>query len=84
VRELTDQLCEQARRAGIEIYSSRRDEEWSGIVSLIVPGVEPRAVVRRCREQGMVINQRAGRVRVSPHCYNTPEEIDQLVRLLVV
>ena len=41
-----------------------------------------RQLVRRCREQGIVINQRAGRVRVSPHCYNNAEEIDRLVEIL--
>jgi len=39
-------------------------------------------VVRRCQDQGIVLNLRAGRLRVSPHCYNTPEEIDRLVPTL--
>jgi selenocysteine lyase/cysteine desulfurase len=82
VLELTDYLCEQSRRAGLTVYSSRRPEDRSGIVSLIVPGGEPRQLVRRCRDAGVVINQRAGRVRVSPHCYNTAEEIDRLISLL--
>ena len=38
--------------------------------------------VRHCREHGLVINQRAGRLRVSPHCYNTTDEIDRLLDLL--
>ncbi len=82
VRELTDYLCAGVRRAGLEVFSSRRLEDWSGIVSLTVPGVEPRSVVRRCRDAGIVINQRAGRVRVSPHCYNNREEIDRLLGVL--
>lgn len=82
VLALTDHLCEQAQRAGLQVYSSRRPDERSGIVSLIVPGIEPRERVRRCRHEGIVINQRAGRIRVSPHCYNTIEEIDRLIDLL--
>lgn len=82
VWELTEQLCEQARRAGLVVHSSRQGEDWSGIVSLIVPGCDPRALVRRCRDQGIVINQRAGRLRVSPHCYNSTAEIDRLVEVL--
>jgi selenocysteine lyase/cysteine desulfurase len=82
VRELTDYLCEQARQRGLTVFSSRLPEEWSGIVSLIAPGSEVRPLVRRCRDAGIVINQRASRLRVSPHCYNTTEEIDRLLDVL--
>ncbi len=81
VLELTDYLCERARTAGLGVYSSRRPGEASGIVSLT--GVaDPPAAVRRCRAAGVVINHRAGRVRVSPHAYNTTDEIDRLINLL--
>jgi selenocysteine lyase/cysteine desulfurase len=83
VLELTDALCERARSAGLEVFSSRAPGERSGIVSLVPPrGKEPHALKKRCRDAGIVINLRAGRLRVSPHCYNTPEEIDRLVRAL--
>jgi len=81
VRELTDYLCEGARSAGLGVYSSRREGEWSGIVSLLVPG-DVGGLVRRCRDGGVVVNQRQGRLRVSPHAYNTTDEIDQLLDLL--
>jgi selenocysteine lyase/cysteine desulfurase len=83
VLELTDHLCRRAQQAGVEVYSSRRPEDKSGIVSLIVPGADVRQTVRYCRERGLVINQRAGRLRVSPHCYNTPEELDRLVEVIL-
>jgi selenocysteine lyase/cysteine desulfurase len=83
ILELTDHLCEAARRAGLTVFSSRRPEERSGIVSLLPPaGAEPRRLVRRCREAGVVINHRAARLRLSPHCYNTTEELDRAVELL--
>jgi selenocysteine lyase/cysteine desulfurase len=77
VLELTDYLCEQARAAGIEVFSSRQPSEKSGIVSLIVPEARERA--KQCRSAGIVVSARAGRLRASPHFYNTPEEIDRLV-----
>jgi selenocysteine lyase/cysteine desulfurase len=84
VLELTDYLCDKAQRAGCEIYGSRRPpEDKSGIVSIIIPGADVRQAVKRCRAEGIVINQRAGRVRVSPHCYNSKAEIDRLVDTLV-
>jgi selenocysteine lyase/cysteine desulfurase len=83
VRELTDYFCEEAESAGLEVYSSRRPGEWSGVVALNPPaGVDPGEVVRRCRQEGIVFNHRAGRLRISPHAYNTPEEIDRLVQVL--
>ena len=48
------------------------------------PGADPRAIVKRCRDEGIVINLRGGRLRVSPHCYNTHEEMDRLQSLLLV
>ncbi len=82
VLALTDHLCERAASGGLEVFSSRRPDDRSGIVSLTVPGQDPRRLVRRCKEEGIVINQRAGRLRVSPHCYNTPAELDRLVEVL--
>ncbi|MBI1917692.1 MAG: aminotransferase class V-fold PLP-dependent enzyme [Planctomycetes bacterium] len=81
VLELTDYLCESALAAGVEVFSSRLPGDRSGIVSLVVPG-DVKELVRRCRAAGIVVNQRAGRLRVSPHCYNTHEEIDRLVEVL--
>ena len=81
VLELTDYLCERAERAGVAVYSSRRMNEKSAIVSLVVPG-DVRTFVRRCRDAGIVVNQRAGRLRVSPHAYNNREELDRLIALL--
>jgi selenocysteine lyase/cysteine desulfurase len=81
ILELTDYLCERALVAGIEVFSSRLPEDLSGIVSLILPG-DVKEMVRRCRAAGLVVNQRAGRLRVSPHCYNTHEEIDRLIEVL--
>jgi selenocysteine lyase/cysteine desulfurase len=82
VHELTEHFCEQAKRAGFNVFSSRDPEEWSGIVSVMFPGDLPR-FTRRCREQGIVVNKRAGRLRVSPHFYNTHEELDRLVDIMV-
>jgi selenocysteine lyase/cysteine desulfurase len=79
VLELTDYLCERAASRGWRVFSSRADGEKSGIVSLIHPALPPEDVVKRCRSAGVIVNARAGRVRVSPHAYNTPDEIDRFL-----
>jgi cysteine desulfurase/selenocysteine lyase len=81
VLELTDYLCDRASAAGLTVFSSRRPSERSGIVSLSAPG-DLGGLVRRCRDAGIVINQRGGRLRLSPHAYNTPEEVDRLIATL--
>jgi selenocysteine lyase/cysteine desulfurase len=80
---LTDRFCRKMEMTGWRIFSSRRDREWSGIVSLEAPpGRDPVAVVKSLRGHGVVVNHRAGRLRISPHAYNSVEEIDHLVQLL--
>src|SRR5439155_18393013 len=79
VLDLTDYLCDRAASAGVEVFSSRREPDKSGIVSLTKPGVDPKAIFKRCRDAGVVVNVRAGRVRVSPHAYNTTDELDRFL-----
>lgn len=81
IRDLTDHLCTAAVRQGIAVFSSRVGEDWSGIVSLCVSG-DLQALKQRCRAEGIIVNHRAGRLRVSPHCYNTHDELDRLLHLL--
>lgn len=78
VRSLTEYICARSAKAGLEVYSSRQPGDQSGIVSLVLPDTDVRQLVLRCRADAIVVNQRAGRLRISPHCYNTPEEIDRL------
>jgi selenocysteine lyase/cysteine desulfurase len=35
--------------------------------------------MKRCRAAGVVVNNRADRVRVSPHAYNTEAELDRFL-----
>ena len=82
--ELTDDLC---RRLGdkphLEVFSSRLPGDKSGIVSVAYK--DPAELAKKfhgCREAGVIVNRRAGRLRVSPHCYNSLDEIERLVELM--
>ncbi len=77
VIELTDYLCDRAVPLGWSVFSSRAESEKSGIVSLTHPTLPPNEVLSRCKAAGVAVNSRAGRVRVSPHAYNTEDEIDR-------
>lgn len=79
VGELTDYLCQRAQPRGWTVYSSRKAGERSAIVSLIHPTLPSAEVMKRCRAAGVVVNDRADRVRVGPHAYNTEDELDRFL-----
>jgi selenocysteine lyase/cysteine desulfurase len=81
-KELTDRLVDGLADRGFEIVSSRRPGEWSAIVAARHPEHAPNELVRRLAERGVTVAHRAGRLRVSPHFYNTTDEIDRLLAAL--
>ncbi len=82
ILELTDYLCDRAATTGLEVFSSRADGEKSGIVSLVKPGVPPDSIQKACRAAGIIVNNRADRIRVSPHAYNTEDEMDRFFDII--
>jgi selenocysteine lyase/cysteine desulfurase len=82
VWDLTDYLCARAEEAHFRVFSSRLFGDKSSIVSLVSPQQDVRRLVRCCRDQRIVINHRLGRLRISPHCYNSKEEVDRLIDVL--
>jgi cysteine desulfurase/selenocysteine lyase len=78
---LTDYLCDRAASLGWAVFSSREPGEKSGIVSLTHPTLPAGEVMKRCRAAGVIVNNRADRVRVSPHAYNTEAEIDRFLEV---
>lgn len=79
---LTDHLCEGLQRLGAEVCSPRGDGVSSGIVTFEFRGRDNIAIGRALEEAGILTTYRAGRVRVSPHGYNTLSEIDVLLETL--
>jgi selenocysteine lyase/cysteine desulfurase len=65
------------------VISSRRPGEASGIVAFMSDKHDHQAIQQHLEgEHRVVIAVREGRLRSSPHVYNTAEEIDQLIELL--
>ncbi|MBI4581826.1 MAG: aminotransferase class V-fold PLP-dependent enzyme [Planctomycetes bacterium] len=80
---LTDRLVGGLRDKGYRVVSSRRPGEASGIVAFISDVHDHHKIYRHLKaEHRIVIAVREGRLRSSPHMYNTIEEIDRLVDLL--
>ncbi len=82
ILELTDYLCEHAPRRGWEVFSDREGSARSGIVALVHPTIPPKVAMKACRDASVIVNSRANRLRISPHAYNTTDEIDRLLAAL--
>jgi cysteine desulfurase/selenocysteine lyase len=83
IKLLTDRLIEKLIDKGYQIVSPREDDAWSGIVSFASPTHEPKPIQEMLRKEKQIeIALREGRLRASPHFYNTEEQIDRLVEAL--
>jgi len=76
--ELTDILIEGVLEKGLEIASPTNDEERSSIISIKMPaGFDTGEVVEKLQDDyGILVTNRSGFLRVSPHMDNNSKEID--------
>jgi len=82
ILQVTDQICERLTRLGATIASDRNPRHASGIISFTLPGVDPNTVRRQCLDRGVVLNNRAGKIRVSAHAYNDEADAERLIASL--
>lgn len=83
VKLLTDMLVEGIRTKGWKVHSPRTASEWSGIVSFSSKKDDVDALRKHLRaEFKIVVANRLGRMRASPHFYNSEDEIQQLIDAL--
>lgn len=66
----------------IELITSRNEENRSGIVNVRIPNnVE---IVKKLKEKNVIVSSRYGGIRISPHFYNSEEDIDKLIELIQI
>ncbi len=83
ILELTDYLAEGLVRIGLEVLSPRdREGEKSGIVLARKQGAESARLVEHLHRKNIFVSARGDGVRISPHAYNTIDEIDLLLEAL--
>ncbi len=81
--ELTDSLCDNLDTRKYEVVSSRLNGEKSPIVCLRnLQGFSAAEVAKILLSKKIFVIPRGDRIRVSPHIYNTKDEIDQLISAL--
>jgi len=79
ILDLTDYLCERLVQCGADIITQRGPGISSGIVTFGLRGRDSVELGRALQHAGIVTTYRTTGVRVSPHGYNSRDEIDRLV-----
>ncbi|MEM9251645.1 MAG: aminotransferase class V-fold PLP-dependent enzyme [Planctomycetota bacterium] len=83
VSALTTRACDGLASKGYSVVTPRDEpSERSGIVVFEKPGAtagEHRKIANDLEREGVIVALRGGRLRVSPHAYNTAEDVDRLV-----
>lgn len=74
VLELGDLIISEAERRGFEVRTPKNREERAGIVS-IVGDFDPLDLKDKLKTMSVIVNVRGGALRVSPHFYNTEDDI---------
>jgi selenocysteine lyase/cysteine desulfurase len=82
VQQLGDQIWNGAQELGFETMGRRSTATGAGIVSIRKPGFESQFIVRKLREAGFITAPRQGWVRIAPHFYIAPAEIEALLNEL--
>lgn len=82
IGRLNDRLIEALVKLDFELQSPRGEGERSGIVAFSGPWQDPRPWIKTLEERRIHIAARRGWLRVSPHFYNTPDQIDELAGAL--
>jgi cysteine desulfurase/selenocysteine lyase len=82
VESLGDQVAEGVTAKGYQTLGGRTGSSGAGIVSFRRDDVDSHAAVRQLREKGIVAAVRQGWVRVSPHFYISPADIDRVLQEL--
>jgi selenocysteine lyase/cysteine desulfurase len=75
---LTDHIIEAAEDLGLQLQTPKEKQCRSGIVNFKID--KPQKFVEKLEKKRIVVSARANGVRVSPHFYNTEEEIEMLMK----
>jgi selenocysteine lyase/cysteine desulfurase len=78
VQSLGDRVERVVTARGYRVLQPRTAKTGAGIVSFRHEEIDSRAIVRGLKDEGFLAAPRQGWVRVSPHFYIDPAEIDRL------
>jgi len=77
IMKLTDCLIDATKDLGLKLQTPEEKSCRSGIVNFKIS--KPQKLVEKLNKKGIAVSARSHGMRVSPHFYNTEEEIDRLM-----
>ncbi|HEV2027863.1 MAG TPA: aminotransferase class V-fold PLP-dependent enzyme [Candidatus Dormibacteraeota bacterium] len=81
LRDLTDRILERCTSAGVRTFTPREREQRCGIVTLECE--HPEEAETRLHADGVIVDSRPGRIRLSPHWCVTEEELERGMDLVL-
>jgi selenocysteine lyase/cysteine desulfurase len=81
LRDLTSRILERCDEAGVRTFTPRERERRCGIVTLECD--HPEEVEAALHREGVIVDSRPGRVRLSPHWCVTEEELERGMDLVL-
>jgi selenocysteine lyase/cysteine desulfurase len=82
VDSVASQLEAGVREKGYEVMINRTATTGSGIVSFRHPSIDSRAIVSDLKQTRILAAPRQGWIRMAPHFYISPDDIEQVLRTL--
>ena len=77
ILKITDHLIESVKSAGLKLQTPEEPQHRSGIVNFKID--KAKEIAESLNRKGIIVSARAHGLRVSPHFYNTEEEIDKFM-----
>jgi selenocysteine lyase/cysteine desulfurase len=81
LRDMTDRILERCDEVGVKTFTPRERSRRCGIVTLECD--QPEAVEAKLHAEGVVVDSRPGRVRLSPHWCVTEAELERGMDLVL-
>ncbi|MGI8958513.1 MAG: aminotransferase class V-fold PLP-dependent enzyme [Bryobacteraceae bacterium] len=82
IDSLASRLEASVRAKGYEVIAQRTRGSGSGIVSFRHPSIDCRSIVSNLERNRILAASRQGWIRMSPHFYVSPDEIEQVIQVL--
>ena len=83
IRAITTGLIERLMKIdGVTLFSPLPVDERAGIVTIsLAPPLDPQTVFEKLRDRGATIALREGKLRYSPHFYNSAGDMDSVAEM---